>query len=517
MKSMYLIILFFALAMLGGCATNPVTGENELAMVSTTSELKIGQEQYVPSRQMQGGDYVLDPALTDYVQGVGARLARVSDRRLPYEFAIINDSTPNAWALPGGKIAVNRGLLLELGSEAELAAVLGHEVVHAAARHSAQGMEREMMLKGALVVAGAMAQNTDYGGLAVGAAALGANLVNQRYSRDAELESDYYGMRYMQQAGYDPQAAVDLQETFVKLSKGRKTNWLNGLFASHPPSPERVQKNKETLGLMGEPTGRLGVQEYRRMTAGLRKSKPAYGAYDKGRQLVIKQPEKALRLAERAIDIEPREAMFYGLRGDALAKQGKLKQAHAAYDQALARDDGFFAYHLQRGLIRRELGDSSGAGTDLQNSVKLLPTAQAHYGLGLIALDRGDRRFALKHFQVAAGSDSKAGRAAANQMMRMELSGNPERYLKTRVGRDSQGRLMVQVSNGTRATIGNLVVLYGRRDASGRIYRGSSYRLDRVLGPGQSTRFVTPISGLPNSRALSQFGARVIKAEVMGN
>ena len=86
---------------------------------------------------MQGGAYVVDPELNRYVREVGARLARASDRALPYEFVVLNNSTPNAWALPGGKIAVNRGLLVELDNEAELAAVLGHEIVHAAARHGA--------------------------------------------------------------------------------------------------------------------------------------------------------------------------------------------------------------------------------------------------------------------------------------------------------------------------------------------------------------------------------------------
>ncbi|MCW8920959.1 MAG: M48 family metalloprotease, partial [Sedimenticola sp.] len=219
-----------------GCATNPVTGENELALVSEASELKIGQSQYQPSRQMQGGDYQLDPALISYVQGVGQRLAAVSDRKLPYEFVVLNDSTPNAWALPGGKIAVNRGLLLELDNEAELAAVLGHEIVHAAARHGAQGIERGLVLQGVLLAAGVATRDSDYSQLAVGAAAVGANLINQGYSRGAELEADLYGMTYMARAGYDPMAAVGLQETFVRLSKDRKENWLSGMFASHPPS-----------------------------------------------------------------------------------------------------------------------------------------------------------------------------------------------------------------------------------------------------------------------------------------
>ena len=122
-----------ALGLLVGCATNPVTGESEFAFVDESQELAIGAEQYPPSQQMQGGRYVADPAVGAYVSEIGARLAAVSDRDLPYEFVVLNNGVPNAWALPGGKIAVNRGLLLELENEAELAAVLGHEVVPSAA------------------------------------------------------------------------------------------------------------------------------------------------------------------------------------------------------------------------------------------------------------------------------------------------------------------------------------------------------------------------------------------------
>ncbi len=143
--------LVITMLLLVGCGTNPVTGKRELQFISTPGEIKIGQQNYAPSRQVQGGDYVVDTELTLYVQRVGNRLAKASDRDLPYEFRVINSSVPNAWALPGGKIAINRGLLLELNSEAELAAVLGHEIVHAAARHGAKSQERGMIMQGGLL------------------------------------------------------------------------------------------------------------------------------------------------------------------------------------------------------------------------------------------------------------------------------------------------------------------------------------------------------------------------------
>ena len=116
-----LILCGACLMLLSGCTINPVTGKNELMLISESMEIRMGQENYLPSRQMQGGDYVVDPAVTAYVREVGQKMAAVSDRKLPYEFAVVNDSEINAWMLPGGKMGINRGLLLKMDNEAELA------------------------------------------------------------------------------------------------------------------------------------------------------------------------------------------------------------------------------------------------------------------------------------------------------------------------------------------------------------------------------------------------------------
>jgi predicted Zn-dependent protease len=146
MKTIYSRAILLVLAMtalLQGCAVNPVTGKNELSFMSQQQEIALGNKNYSPSRQSQGGDYYLDPKLQTYIASVGNKLAAVSDQpNLPYEFVVLNNAVPNAWALPGGKIAINRGLLNYLDDESQLAAVLAHEIVHAAARHGASQMSR---------------------------------------------------------------------------------------------------------------------------------------------------------------------------------------------------------------------------------------------------------------------------------------------------------------------------------------------------------------------------------------
>jgi predicted Zn-dependent protease len=449
------LVALSCLAALGGCATNPVTGERELSFVSTGQEIAIGEQNYAPARQMQGGDYVLEPELTAYVSQVGQRLAAASGRSdLPYEFNILNNSVPNAWALPGGKIAINRGLLTELGSEAELAAVLGHEVVHAAARHGAQSMQRGMLMQAGLIAVQISQQDNEYGGYVVGGAQLAAQLLSQKYGRNAELQSDLYGMRYMKAAGYNPYAAVELQETFVRLSGDRQASWLEGLFASHPPSQARVERNRATAAELGA-DGEFGRERYQRAISTLIRNEPAYEAYDNGvKALAAGDTRAAGRYARTAIGLEPREAKFHGLLGDATLKGGDPGAAIRHYDAAIERNPGYFQPWLTRGLAKRELGQRSAAMADLERSVELLPTAPAYSAMGLMLLEQGRRDEAIPYLEAAAGSDSPAGREAAGALARVQ----PERFLETRIGTDANNYVAIQIINRGSVTMDDVTL-----------------------------------------------------------
>lgn len=377
-----LLILFLLAAGSSACGVNPVTGHSEMQLVSKQEEIAMGEKNYAPLQQSQGGTYEIDKSLTVYVNQVGQKLVAVSDRQLPYEFVVINNSVPNAWALPGGKIGINRGLLVELNNEAELAAVLGHEIVHAAARHSAKKIETGMMMSLGLVVLGATQRDTTTGKVLMIGGSVGAALLGMKYSRDDESEADLYGMRYMVKAGYDPYAAVTLQETFVRLSKGKNPNWLEGLFASHPPSQERVVANRAQAQQLYHPGLTLGEQRYKQMIAGILKSKPAYDKYDQSAQALSKKEySKAQSLINSAIAIEPREAQFYARKGDIYRAQGDNKTAIKEYNQAVNRNPDYFAFYLERGLSYKDLGETTRAKTDLQKSFQLLPTQQAQEAL----------------------------------------------------------------------------------------------------------------------------------------
>jgi predicted Zn-dependent protease len=476
-QRIFLVLVWLAIA--SGCAVNPVTGKREFTMVSESQEIELGTANYAFMQQAGGGEYDVDPILTEYIQGVGSKLAAVSDRPLPYEFVVLNSSVPNAWALPGGKIAINRGLLTEINSEAELAAVLGHEIVHAAARHSARQMERGMLLQVAVVGTAIMSSDSDYANLAMGGASIGAQLISQSYGRGAELESDLYGMRYMSRAGYDPQGAVELQRTFVRLSEGRSSDWLSGLFSSHPPSQERVQANIQTAASLPA-GGETGVERYRAAMEKTHDTKSAYDAYDEGRKaLGDKNSTLALQKAEEAISLFPEEAHFYGLRGDARYLGEQYDMAVSNYDIAIRRRGNFFQYYLQRGLAKEELGNNDSAVVDLEKSNELFPTATATMALGDIASRKGDRVAAIEHYTAVAGSQGEVGAAAREKLVRLDLEANPAKYLQYGCFADSGGNLIVAIANATTVAIRDVRFNVQYRDNSG----STRNREETIRGP----------------------------------
>ncbi len=503
---------FFAalLVFITGCSVNPVTGKSEIVFVSEAEEVQLGQQNYVPTQQSQGGVYDVDPQLTAYVQGVGDRLAVHAARELPYEFVVLNNSVPNAWARPGGKIAINRGLLTELNSEAELAAVLGHEIVHADARHSAQQMTRGLLTQVLVVATAVTTSDSDYGDLAVGGATIGAQLITSRYGRQAELESDLYGMQYMSAAGYDPQGAVTLQETFVRLSEGRRTDWLSGLFASHPPSPERVEANRQTAASL-PPGGRMGADEYRLAMQRTMDLKPAYDAYDDGREALANDDiDGALALANQALDLFDGEAHFHALRGDVRLMEDNYDWAITNYTRAIDRRGNFFYYYLQRGLAEREQGQNDAAVRDLERANELLPTAPAYYTLGIIAEDRGDIDTALTNYRVLAQAGGDIGRLAAARAATLDLPRNPGAYLERRCSIDQAGTLIVAVINQSQVSVANVTFVVSYTDQTGRA-QSREMMMRGIIRPGQGGTISTGIGPFVGSTC----PVRVVSANVV--
>lgn len=513
------IITALVLLLLAGCAVNPVTGERTLNFMSEDWERSVGSKQYAPLRQAQGGDFILDPELTSYVREVGNSLAKHARRDFDWEFHVLNDSTPNAWALPGGKIVINRGLLTAMNSEAELAAVIGHEIVHADAAHGARAQSKGTLTQlgavGGAILLGSKASDRTVQQVGMLGIQLGAQLATTAYGREAERESDLYGMQYMSAAGYDPQGAVDLQETFVKLSEGRNQSWLSGLFASHPPSRERVENNKRTAASLPA-GGKWGRERYKEKMAYLRKLQPAYDAYDKGKKALAEKNSKAARkYANQAIKNESKEALFYGLLGDSYAFEKNNKQAERAYSDALKRDQGFFYYYLRRGQALHAQNRVAEARKDLQRSNELLPTSQANNLLGNIAQQAGNQQLALQYFRAAAvDTRSAAGLSAMREVVSIELPQQPGRFVKVQAVPAPGNRVAIRIGNASPVTIGNIVVEVRFLDAAGQVQRFNQ-SIKQALSAKQQVAVNTRLSGIPPEQVGQRVAIRVISARMV--
>lgn len=250
MQKLQLLIPFLLLYLLSamGCAVNPVTGKQDLVLMSEQQEIALGRE----TNKQVLHEYAIydDPGLQNYVDTVGKNLAAHSHRSdLIYRFTILDSREVNAFALPGGYIYITRGLMSYLNSEAELAAVLGHEIGHVTARHAVRQYSAAQLASigatlGAIFIPGMNAGGNQLVQL------FGAALL-RGYGRDHELEADQLGAEYIARSGYNPQAMMDvirvlknqeLYETQAARAEGREPNIYHGLFATHPDNDTRLQE-----------------------------------------------------------------------------------------------------------------------------------------------------------------------------------------------------------------------------------------------------------------------------------
>ena len=259
------------------CARNPATGKNEIALVSESQEIQMGQ-QYAQQIVRSMGVYD-DKKVQDYVSRLGMGMAAKSERpQLPWAFYVMDDPTVNAFALPGGSIFVTRGILTHMNNEAELVGVLGHEIGHVTARHSVQQMTRQQIAQIGLGVGSIISSDVaQYAGLA----SQGLGVLFLKYGRDAESQSDQLGFKYMVRDGYDPRAMATMFQTLQRVSKLEGAGDIPEWASTHPDPGNRVQATMERVDTLsvpndqaqhqagGVPAGRGGNALWGRPEAGL--------------------------------------------------------------------------------------------------------------------------------------------------------------------------------------------------------------------------------------------------------
>jgi predicted Zn-dependent protease len=280
----FLTALMLALTFLCAvsCAVNPVTGERQLMLLSDADEAKLGSQTDVQIEQQYG--VYEDSRLNSYVDDLGQRMTRLSHRpNLQYRFKVLDSPVVNAFAVPGGYVYFTRGILAYLNSEAELAGVMGHELGHITARHSAQQYSRAQVAQIGLGLGMLLSETLQKFG---GAAQFGVQMLFMRFSRDNERQADDLGVEYSSKAGYDATHMARFFETLERMNPGADKSGLPGWFSTHPNPEDRIgavrRKSMEWQGKLGMKAPKVNRNAYLRRIDGLALGEdPAQGYVEK--------------------------------------------------------------------------------------------------------------------------------------------------------------------------------------------------------------------------------------------
>jgi predicted Zn-dependent protease len=386
--------LVLSVLALSACAINPVTGQRELMLVSEAREIEIGREA-APSMKWSFGGEFKDPELKKYLEDIVRRLWDNSERpHLPLTFYVQNTSVPNAFALPG-HVAITRGLLAELENEAQFAAIMGHEMGHVMARHTAKRLTQASLMQIGLVAGGAAISGSG-GDLFTQAGAIGGTLLLLKFSRDQELQADRLGARYMSVLGYDPSESIAAHErlqvavnNYIKRTGGDKRGGspIGTLLSTHPRHEVRKEEISAMINALppywlegdGKHTERF-LEKARR----LKRVNRDYYPYDRAEKLYsedkLYEAEEALT---EAIGNDPGQPPFYNLLGMIKIKQERYGEAGRHFDMALSVDPEFQPSIFGRGVVLHMQERYWQALSEFEHSLKLYPDHLGSlYGMG---------------------------------------------------------------------------------------------------------------------------------------
>jgi len=402
---------------LTGCAVDPVTGKQQLMMVSQQQEIGIDQQQ---SPFQFSSDYgvTTDANINQYVTTVGKRLLPTVHRPdMPYNFQCVNATYINAYAFPGGTIAVTRGILLKLENEAELASLLGHELGHINARHTAEQVSKGQL--SSLFVAGlsilASSQSSGLGDLTQQLGSLGQGLFLSKYSRDNEREADSLGNEYMVKAGYPSKGFVGLMEMLNSMHKEQPST-AQILFSTHPMSTERLtaavqreqgiymnsnnlslnrerymdsisslRAQKEGIQLLQEGEEHLAKKEYDNaqdvFKQSLHKLKTDYTAHVLMSKCLMlkKEPAQALLYADMAKKLYPTEVQGYYLAAMANNELKKYDSAYQNFDKCDQLLPGNPQMTFYKGYCLDKKGDNQPAANNYITYLKMVNYQPSEY------------------------------------------------------------------------------------------------------------------------------------------
>lgn len=364
--------------LLVGCSVNPVTGQREFSLMGASQEIAMDQE-HAPGQLSSDYGVTRDANLQRYVTSVGNGIGSVSHRaEMPYSYNAVNANYVNAYAFPGGTIGLTRGILLSMDSEAELAALIGHEVAHVSARHTAQRMSKQTLTGIAVAGAGlilASRMDSQAASLALGIGGLAAGALLARYSRGDEREADTLGMDYMVDAGHSPQGMVDLMDMLRGLSSSEPT-MIEQMFSSHPMSSERYEGVRARAESHYQSAANRSMQRQRYMdnTAELRRLKPAIEKQQQAESAIMAEKyQEGADLLAASLKLAPNDYTGLVLMAKSRMIQERFADAQPFLDRAIdVYPEEAQARHL-RGIVDVKKGNAAAAMKQFEVCDKLLP------------------------------------------------------------------------------------------------------------------------------------------------
>ena len=451
MRTMRFWVIFWLLAASGCVCTDPVNGRSYFCFseVSKDEEGIIGA-QYAPNFLAQAGGRYPDKELFAYLEDIVIeKMAKQSHRPdLHGTFEILNTSQVNAFALPGGRVFITRGLLLHVDSEAQFAQLMGHEIGHVNHRHFTRGQGRNAVL-GILVGIIGLAERAVFFlapdpprivSEAVGTIGLASF---SKFSRDQELQSDRRGVDYALEAGYDPREGANTFKTFLELKKkaGQEDTFLTGLLSTHPLDEDRIEEIGEYIRKkypdVAEGKRELIVSHppWAAHRDRLRRIQKAYDKYDEALVLIAKAKEEASEngkvatndglararsLLEQAIQEAPDHATLRVGLAIIHFQEEELDKARAGLDKALLLDGQHFQARLFRGIVHMGQSLHLPALTDLEVAHELFPMNPLPlFFLGTVSEKLGKKEHAIQYYEMTlerAPRKSEIGKKARDRL-----------------------------------------------------------------------------------------------------
>ncbi len=421
----FLLLLTLGASSIASCQINPVTGEQQFIIIDDQQEIALGDSVAGEVEAQYGGEYP-DRALVSYVQQVGRRLAAHAERQtVPYRFSVVHSDEVNAFAVPGGRIYVTTGLLARMSNEAQLAAVLGHEIGHVAARDSAVELSRVMgvslLVRIATSLAAGDGKSSKNAKNVAAVAGVVHGLISNGFSRDYEYRADQSGMRYMYKAGYNPLAMAQVMQ--IIQQEGGDKSAIEEFLSTHPSANKRIDEIEREIRSSYpdvDSSSRLtyGESRYLTATAALRGGRVPAPTTDYGRDPDRIGPGTGLkdrtprRDTPPRSDRETRNAATLFEKAESARRAGNPQEAFDLYSTAIQIDSSHAGFYAGRGLVGIDLDRLSGAESDLKQALKLdRSCAAAHFGLGVLYIKKRDFNRAKDSLKEAIKLDASSAAA----------------------------------------------------------------------------------------------------------